>query len=145
VRRRGWAAARALSLIFSGGTPSYRLTERQHEPIEILDDDLPYVVDSIRRSLPNDSTTLPEFCGELIDAADPEVGIVRPKRTNARMARSASRQAIEKKFDVVAAYRAPFRRVRDKVTDDKAETIAVVVHRGEDIGDGELRDRCGDA
>jgi hypothetical protein len=81
----------------------------------------------------------------LIDAADPEVRIVRPERPNTWMARSPSRQSIEKELDVIAAHGAPFRRLRDKIANGKAETISVVVHRGEDVGDGELRDRRGDA
>ena len=136
--RHAWHAreehSQSFLRVLAGGLGAYRFTESQHKTIEIFDDDLAYIVDSIRWSFPNHGATLAKLGGKLVDAADPEISIVRAQRANARMARSARRQAVEKEFNVIASHGAPLGRVCDKVTDGKAEAIAVVVHRGENIG-----------
>ena len=75
--------ARSFSMV---ATRVYRLAERQNKAIEIFDDNLPHMVDTVRRPFSNDGAMLTKLCRELVDPADPEIGIVRSERANARMA-----------------------------------------------------------
>jgi hypothetical protein len=122
----------------SFGTRDDRLAERQDKAIEIFDDNLSYFVDTVRRSFPDDGATFTKLCRELVDAAHPEVGIVRSERANARVARGACGQAVEEEFNVITPHCSPLRRIANKVANGKAETIAVIVHGSEDIGNREL-------